>query len=161
MKLECAPLNSAWGKVHFPFRIYFPFPWPRTIWFSLGSPSQENSCPKNAQVTVTQETDSRLFPQSNSQTDLLAPKSWRKVSSLLHSLLNSLQEYQQLYFFPFDHVWMKGQFLGWIILVAQVLKWSEKWFQPRLRGGLYCQGQSKVTKGKSMFFTFFAVSNFI
>ena len=41
--------------------------------------------------------DSQLFPQSNSQTDLLAPKSWRKVSSLLHSLLNSFQKYQQLY----------------------------------------------------------------
>ena len=42
----------------------------------------------------------RLFPQSNSQIDLLVPESWRKVSFLLLSLLKSPRERQELYFFP-------------------------------------------------------------
>ena len=56
--------------------------------------------------------DSRVFPQSSSQTDLLAPKSWRKVSSVLHSSLNSLREYQQLYFSPLTMCERKVCFLG-------------------------------------------------
>ena len=86
------------------------------------------------------------------QTDLLAPKSWRKVSSLLHSLLNSLQGYQKLYFFPFDHVWTKGLFLGWVIMVAQVLKWSGKWSQSRLTEEEYTvKGRARSPKARACF----------
>lgn len=68
-------------------------------------------------------------------------------------MLNSLQEYQKLYFSPLTMCGPERS-VSWVgnyVSTSFKVKWKVISAQAH-RGGVYCQGQSKVTEGKGMFF---------